>query len=182
MSLSASRKRFLVSCAIAIGLPTIAIVGLAMTCARVSREMDQLNTMSIQASQAAFEIHQQCPQPGDQPRVDKARKDLAARFADLQSPARVVAGLSEACRRQGTTVLEIAPIVPRRDGSDPAGAPRRYRLLVQGTYREIAALLDGCSRQRLPARVIEFSISPVEGKTQQGLLSAMIVMESFAPS
>lgn len=166
----------------------VAVVGLAMTGlfwvqGDLERSVRELNTKSEQALLTAVELNRRCVKADERQRVSALQADIEARLRDLESPAMVVAGLSETCRRFGVTVMEISPVMaePGAAPTSPlsANAAKRYRLVLGGTYRQLAELLDGCARQRLPARVREFSISPVAPTGSDHRLTAELVLECF---
>lgn len=148
---------------------------------RLLASIASLGATSESATQVAADLSDFCVSRQKQSDAARLHKDIDERLRDIQSPATVVSRLSEACRRNGATVLEIAPIVPAPTAQprNPLTDGRRYRIVVRGSYRQIARLLDTCPRLRLPARVVELNVAPVEGPNPGDQLNAVVVVESF---
>ncbi|MFO0972964.1 MAG: hypothetical protein U1A27_05945 [Phycisphaerae bacterium] len=142
--------------------------------------MTALNESSERAADTARYLSGMCVPADKRDRAHAELADLEQRVNELLSPAKVVANLSETCRKAGDVVLEVAP-APMANNQHPSAADvnRRFKLVVSGTYRQVASLLDECSRQRLPARVIEFQIAPIAAESGSGQLRAEIIVECF---
>lgn len=181
MTANAYSRRWAFSAAAAITLVAAGVAALVWSRHRLLESLAVLSATSEAVTQVATDLRDCCVSREKQAEIAALRKDIAERLRDIQSPATVVARLSEACRKHGATVLEIAPIIPPPTAlpRNPATDARRYKIVVRGSYRQIATLLDACPRLRLPARVIEFSVAPVEGPNAAGQLNAMVVVESF---
>jgi hypothetical protein len=89
--------------------------------------------------------------------------------------------LSEAARNLNLSVIEILPVA--QQGVDAVTALPRYRVMVQGDFRSIAAYMQGCTSQHIPTRVVSFDIRPdaAAGNTADvsGRLRATITIEAF---
>lgn len=165
-----------------IGVALIAGSGAMALSARsnVASLLDEINDASVRALQTTTELSSKCVSAETRMKVNDTLTDIQARLRDLGSPARVVGTLSETCRKHGDMVLEVTPIqAANHERKDPAEQNRRFRLVVSGTYRQVASLLDDCVRQRLPARVIEVVIAPASRDTPSDQLRAEIVVECF---
>ncbi len=111
-------------------------------------------------------------------------RDLESRFEDSRRAGVVVPQLSEAARAAGLNLLAIEPMaVGKAAPAATKDSYPRYRVSVAGDYRHIAAYLAGCTRQRIPARVVELRIErrpdPTGGPANQ--LTAEIQVEAFFP-
>jgi Tfp pilus assembly protein PilO len=117
--------------------------------------------------------------------LEALEKDLQARMADAREPSLVQAELMQSAGKAGLVLREIrpAPEVNRPGGKDTVPNYKRYRVSLTGTYRQVAEYMQLCSRQRLPARAVEFRVRPVEpGEWAEDVaLIADITVEAFQP-
>ncbi|MCK6457467.1 MAG: hypothetical protein L6Q92_13185 [Phycisphaerae bacterium] len=181
MKLDSVSRRTAMSFGIVAGLVVLGLVTLWWNRVQVASMIAEMNATSAQAMRASSELRERCVPADERARIAALEKDMADRFRDAKNPALVVAGLSETCRRFHTTVHEIVPVPSDRPGNPHAKAARRYRLIVSGTYRQLAELLDGCATQRLPARIIELQIEPAAGDPARPL-RAQVIVECFEPA
>ncbi len=111
-------------------------------------------------------------------------RDLQLRFEDSRRAGVVVSQLSEAARAAGLNLLAIEPMpsAPNAAAATKNLYPK-YRVSVAGHYRDIASYLSGCTRQRIPARVVEFRIEPCAAGTIGAAdeLAAVVQVEAFCP-
>jgi len=110
--------------------------------------------------------------------------ELQSRIQDCAKPSLVVAEISENTRGVGASVLEIKPIdLPASIG--PAAKPAapvypRYHVSIVGSYQQVAEFMRHCTRQRLPVRVAEFTMTRVNTpKGAEPMLRADVVVESY---
>jgi len=181
MTSKAYARRWFLTAAGSLALIVSAAAALVWARSQLLSSIARLSSTSESATQVAADLREFCVSREMQSDIARLRKDIDERLRDIQSPATVVARLSEACRKHGATVLEISPIVPppTAQARDPRTEGPRYRIVVRGSYRQIAMLLDACPRLRLPARVVEFSVTPKEGPNPGDQLNAVVVVESF---
>lgn len=174
-------RRMVVSAILAIVLVVASAAALFWTRHRLIESIAALDSNSDSITQVADELRDFCVSREKQSEAAALRKDTDERLRDIQNPAAVVSRLSEACRKHGAIVLEISPIVPPPTAlpRNPAVEGKRYKIVVRGSYRQVATLLDACPRLRLPARVVEFNITPAEGPNVANQLNAIVVVESF---
>ncbi|GJQ26882.1 MAG: hypothetical protein HBSAPP02_19140 [Phycisphaerae bacterium] len=114
--------------------------------------------------------------------------DLEQRLQDLRKPGLFQAQLVDAAGAAKLRVREIRPQPSQNEPGRPVTAPDAvvapvYRILVEGSYREIAAFMDDVKRQRLPARVLGFRILAVvrEDHSDAIGLPAEIDIEAYQP-
>lgn len=181
MTAQAYARRWALTAAGAVVLVVSGFAALVWARHRLLDSIALLNVTSDSITQVAADLSDFCVSREKQSEAAHLRQDIADRLREIQSPATVVTRLSEACRKHGATVLEIAPMIPPPTAQprNPLTDGRRYRLVVRGTYRQIAGLLDACPRLRLPARVVEFNVSPPEVANPGDQLNAVVVVESF---
>lgn len=120
--------------------------------------------------------------------METESRDLEQRLQDLRKPGLFQAQLVDAAGAARLRVREIRPM-PSQNGpvgpvtaTDAAALPV-YRVLVEGSYRQIAAFMDDVKRQRLPARVLGFRILTVarEANSEATGLPAEIDIEAYQP-
>lgn len=174
-----AHRRLIVSAVTVTGLVSVSAACLLSAQRSFLGAIEELNSTSSQTTQIVVDLRYNCREPAEQERMQALRNDIENRLADVESPAHVVAGLSQTCRSLGAMVMEISPVA----GADPGPAARRqrYRLKLRGSYRQIAAVMAGCMAQRLPAAVVEFSIRPGDDVSDIRL-TAEIVVECFDPN
>lgn len=133
---------------------------------------DTLNQTAQQAPDAVIDA-------SEIERVVKIREDYESRMRDSKKLGLVVSQLSEEARKSGLTVVEIQPSRPRDINNAPYPL---FRVSVVGDYRRIAAYMGECRNQRIPARVVDFTIVPAseDGQRPSESLRAEITVESFA--
>lgn len=117
----------------------------------------------------------------------KARKEhLECRMADVMKPSLVQAELMQSASKVDLEIREAQLLADRGQVKQKEGSVRypRYRILVSGTYRQIAEFMHLCSEQRLPARVTEFRLrrSEAAGPEEELKLTADITVEAFQPA
>lgn len=124
--------------------------------------------------------------PPDESRKDLAlQDDLRRRIREACMPGLVQAELMSTARKAALDVKEIQPVAPAMGlrGAENQATNPAYRVQVIGSYRQIADYMELCKRQRLPARVIGFRISRMNGEDGRPLpaLTADITVEAYLP-
>ena len=170
-------------------LPAVAGVGVAVaaTVFAVARASDvgdnirQSNNLAAALSTTATGVEQGVMSREETTALEAQRQDLALRMRD--SRKQIVPQISEAARTAGLSILEIAPkLAVSRPGKPKVLADYPpYRVMVLGTYQEIAEFMQKCRGQRIPVRVTAFRISQSEDKNSAAaeLLKAEITVEAF---
>lgn len=173
-------------------LPAVAGVGVvvAATVFAVARASDvsanirQSNILAAALSTTATGVEQGVMAPEDAAALQARRHDLLLRMRD--SRKQIVPQISEAARKSGLIILEIAPelATAQRGRSDGISYYPRYRVKVLGSYQIIAEFMQKCCKQRIPVRVTAFRISEAKGNNAVGrdLLRAEITVEAFRAS
>ncbi|MCG8406445.1 MAG: hypothetical protein MI923_14705 [Phycisphaerales bacterium] len=146
--------------------------------AEVAAEIREMDHLALTLTDTATDARRGTLSPEEIKEIQLQREDLETRMEDSRKPGIVVPQLSEAARSTGLLVLEIHPVKKRNRGQLRKGAPEypHYEVLVQGSYQQIADYMQGCSKQRIPVRVIGFRIDRVE---EASGLSAEIKVEAF---
>ena len=170
-------------------LPAVAGVGVAIAAtvyavARASEaaaNIRQSNNLAAALSTTATGVEQGVMSPEDTDALQARRHDLVLRMRD--SRKQIVPQISEAARKAGLSILEIAPklAVAQRGNSDDLASYPHYRVMVLGTYQKIAEFMQKCGAQRIPVRVTAFRISQTKNKraADSELLKAEITVEAF---
>ncbi len=147
--------------------------------------IQNLDALGLTLSESAAEACHRTILPQEQAEVSTARRDLQQRLADVLQPSLVQAELVQSAVAAGVTLKEISPLPAVLQSGRPGALPTypRYRLRVQGTYRQVANYLDLCGRQRLPARVTGLILASrsMSEDLPPDQLSAEITVESFLP-
>lgn len=111
------------------------------------------------------------------------RDDLEERVREAGRAGCVVAQLTETARAEGLSIQEIQPLhsTGRNGAAQETFAYPRYRIIVQGTYQQVAEYMDRCKSQRIPARVMEYRIARTASREASagGQLTADIIVEAF---
>lgn len=133
---------------------------------------DTLNRSAQQAPEAVIDAT-------ELDRLARQRDDYEGRLRDSAKLGLVVSQLSEEARKTGLTVVEIEPRRPR--DVNKAKYPL-FRVSVIGDYQHIARYMGSCREQRIPARVVDFTVVPASKDPAEspGLLRADITVEAFA--
>lgn len=144
------------------------------------REMNYLGTTLSDAAQQARDGTRSREELG---RLVAEKNDLQKRMAESLEPSLVQAELMKSAKEAGLTLREIQPVKATPESRVAVPGYPRYRIRAGGNYQQIAEYLQLCSRQRLPARVVEFSVRPPpqEDAAQSGALAAEITVETFQP-
>ncbi len=155
--------------------------------AQVAEGIQDMGSLATSLSQTASAVEGSVRTPEQIAELNEQRRDLRQRRQDSLRPALVVPQLSEAARRTGLSILEIAPAgKTRRSPSElEEGLPQypNYRVVVRGSYEQIADYMHGCQGHRIPVRVIGANIELLlekDGSAGEGL-RAEIVVEAFQP-
>ncbi len=112
------------------------------------------------------------------------RKNLEHRMQDARKPGLIVPELTEAARTIGLDIREIQPVRvngPRAGRQNKPLYPR-YRVMVFGSYMQIAEYMELCEQHRIPARVKEFRMARRtngESRISKMPLTADIIVEAF---
>jgi len=173
-------------------LPALAGVGIAIaatvfTIARASEvgaSIRQSNNLAAALSATASGVERGVMSPEDTTALQTEQHTLILRMKD--SRKQIVPQISEAARKAGLSILEIAPEITAARSRKPSEVPDypHYRVMVLGTYEKIAGFMQTCCVQRIPVRVTAFRISPAKDKNAvaPGLLKAEITVEAFRAS
>jgi len=155
--------------------------------AHVAKGLQDMRIVAASLTQTASAVQCGVRTPEQIAELNEQRRDLRQRRQDSLRPAIVVPQLSEAARRAGLSVLEIAPAgnTRRSQAEIEDGMPQypNYRVVVRGSYEQIADYMHGCQGQRIPVRVVAANIAPFlekDGSAGDGL-RAEIVVEAFQP-
>lgn len=145
----------------------------------VQRMGDGLCTIS-QRAQADF------VDPAAAKAAQKENEDLQNRMEEATRPALVQAALMAAAHQAGLTIEEVIPTVLAQGNPNGKSSVKYpgYRVLVQGTYSQVANFMQLCRTQRVPMRTISFRITSnldQKGRPTSGL-KAEISVESFISS
>lgn len=164
----------------AVGIVVVAAVYAFSRQAEVAGEIREMDDLAATLTDAATDAKRGLLSPQEIVEIQAQRKDLEDRMKDSRKPGIVVPQLSEAARKAALVVLEIQPVKKRNQGSAREGAPDypHYQVLVQGSYQQISEYMHGCSKQRIPVRVIGFRLDRSLSEDGQGL-NAVILVEAY---
>ncbi|HPF39907.1 MAG TPA: hypothetical protein P5081_02030 [Phycisphaerae bacterium] len=167
-----------IGCAIAIALVVGTAVYTLVRGASVGADIRTLRMAADSLNQTAQQAPTAVIDANELDRVSRMRADFQARLRDSQKLGLVVSQLSEEARRAGLHTVEIQPSRPRDINN--ARYPL-FRVTVVGDYQRIANYMGGCRDQRIPARVVDFTITPAgtDAAPTPGLLRADITVEAF---
>ncbi len=155
--------------------------------AQVAEGIQDMGSLATSLTQTASVVEGSVRTPKQLAELHEQRRDLKQRRQDSLKPALVVPQLSETARGAGLSVLGIAPVGnTRRSPTElEAGLPEyaNYRVVVRGSYEQIADYMHGCQSQRIPVRVIGVNIEPLSERASSAGegLRAEIVVEAFQP-
>ncbi len=170
-----------ISATVALSLLGIAIWYVAASTRAASRQISRTHLVANSLSRTAEGAVRIVNNRGQIERLETRRDELQQLMADSHKQGLVAPQLSEAARNLNLSVIEIVPVM--QQGAAIAADLPRYRVMLQGDYRSIAAYMHGCTRQRIPTRVVSFEIRPdaVGGNTldASGRLRATITIEAF---
>lgn len=152
---------------------------------RAAEQIRRLAGLGADLSQASTRALGGVISPQAAQELQKQLDDLEQRMAESNKPGLVQAALMASARAAGLEVREVQPVTAAK-GPSPKGAGLvfpAYRVLVEGSYSQIAEYLESTKRQRLPARAVAFRVAVVTNEKGQVVkqLSAEITMEAFAP-
>ena len=146
--------------------------------------IQEMGNLGTTLSDTAQLVRDGTRSPEDRLRLAAEKSDLQKRMTDSLEPSLVQAELMKTAQQAGLVLREIQPVREQIAGANaPAGCPR-YRILVNGSYPQIAEYMQLCGQQGLPARVTEFSVRPV-AEPAGGLgagLTADLTVEAFRPN
>jgi len=153
--------------------------------AHAAEEMHEAQDLAASLSAAADLAASGTLSTQDIETLNTLQQDLEHRMADTLEPSLVQAELMKSAGIVGLVLRGISPLqrAYRAPDQNPAAAYPRYRVLVSGTYQQVAEYMQLCSRQRLPARVTEFHIRRAAGEDEMSAteLNADITVEAFQP-
>lgn len=166
-------------CAIAILLVVGTAAYALMRGSSVGANIHILKTAADSLNQTAQQAPSVVIDAGQLRELEALRKDYQGRVLDSAKLGLVVSQLSEEARKGGLTVVEIQPRRPRDINN--ATYPL-FRVSVVGDYRRIATYMGTCKDQRIPARVVDFTIVPAvsESMAAPAALRADITVEAYA--
>ncbi len=166
-------------CAFAIALVIGASTYALMRGSSVGAEIRTLQTAADSLNQSAQQAPAAVIDANELEQLSRRRADYEARIRDSAKLGLVVSQLSEEARKAGLQIVEIEPRRPR--DANNARYPL-FRVTVVGDYQRIATYMHGCRNQRIPARVVEFSVFPASDVTTSSprVLKADITVEAFA--
>lgn len=166
-------------CAIAIALVVGAAVYALARGTSVGADIRTLRTAADSLNVSAQAAPTAVIDAGELDRVSRMRVDFQSRMRDSMKLGLVVTQLSEEARRAGLQTVEIQPRRPR--DANNARYPL-FRVTVVGDYRQIATYMGNCRNQRIPARVVDFTIVPAsaDAAPASGQLRADITVEAYA--
>lgn len=113
--------------------------------------------------------------------LPQRRAELESRAGEAMQPATIQAELMTTARAARVNVREIQP-VPSAARADSVGTSYpAYRVRVSGAYAQIAEYMQRCKAQRVPARVVCFTLNPELNSdgSAGALLAADITVEIF---
>lgn len=169
------------SAVLAVGLLVAAAWYAAASRSAASRQISQMHFVADSLSRTAEGAVRIVNNRGQIQRLESRRDELEMLMADSQKQGLIPPQLSEAARSQGLSVIEILPVIQQGDAA--ARSMPRYRVMVQGDFRAIAAYMQGCLSLRIPTRVVAFDIRSAAsaGNTSDvsGRLRATITIEAF---
>lgn len=113
--------------------------------------------------------------------LPRRRAELESRAGEAMQPATIQAELMTTARAARVNVREIQP-VPTAARADAVGTSYpAYRVRVSGDYAQIAEYMQRCKAQRVPARVVRFTLTPELNSdgAASALLAADITVEIF---
>ncbi|MBN2562438.1 MAG: hypothetical protein JXQ75_16050 [Phycisphaerae bacterium] len=160
---------------------------------RAAEGIHEMNDLGATLSDAAEFARKSTLSQADVEKLVSLKEELEHRMADCLEPSLVQAELMKSAAEAGLVLREIRPIRPQGKpaAQEEAVDYPRYRVLVCGTYAQIATYMRLCTEQRLPARVLEFQLrrSTTEGGLdaqpghglQSAGLTADITVEAFRP-
>jgi len=143
-------------------------------------------SLATTLTEAAARVGQTTLTPEQIEELNRRQDALANRIADTRKPGCIVAELTETARKTGLMVVDIRPV---EDAGHGGGQPEKtsslgYRIVVEGTYKQIGEYMDACGRQRLPATTRRLHIGRISEEETDGLarLKAEIEVEPFCPT
>ncbi len=149
-----------------------------------SEQIRDLSEVGTRLSDAADIVQLGAVRPEQAAQVENQMKDLEQRMSESCKPGTVQGELVASARKAGLDLREVQPVASQL-GTSTNGVVTNpsYRVMVEGSYRQISEFLQVCKTQRVPARVTSFRVVPAvdeQGKPRVGLKADM-VMESFVP-
>lgn len=168
-----------------VGATAALVIAVGYAVSRGSQAVEGIrraDDLAVSLSFAAEEARDSAVAQEDVQDLADHKRDLRQRLADAGQPSLVQAELVKSAKETGLTLREIQPIRTSAAGRrDSEGLPR-YRLLMQGTYSQMAEYLYRCTTQRLPARVVTLELRPVRREGDEPAdLAADIMVEAFQP-
>ena len=167
-----------------VGVAAAATVFAVARASEVDANIRQSNNLAAALSTTATGVKQGVMSPEEATALQARRHNLVLRMRD--SRRQIVPQISEAVRKAGLSILEIAPELASAQSSKPGSLPDypRYRVMVLGTYEKIAEFMQNCCGQRIPVRVTDFRISQTESNdsVDPEMLKAEITVEAFRAS
>lgn len=155
--------------------------------ASAADEIREARELAWTLGSTADQVEKTAISPDQIEQLKARRKDLEHRMLEARKPGLIVPELTEAARTVGLDVREIQPARVTGPGAGGQNRPEypRYRIMVHGSYRQIAEYMELCEQQRIPARVKEFRVARRTGGESAGseaALTADIVVEAFQPA
>ena len=169
---------------IGIGVAVAATVFAVTRASELGADIRRSNNLAAALSTTADGVEQSVMSSDEAAALQARRHELVLRMRD--SRKQIVPQVSEAARKAGLSILEIAPELAAAQPAGSHGLPDypRYRVMVLGTYQKIAEFMQKCCEQRIPVRVTAFRISETKGNSSADpeLLKAEITVEAFRAS
>lgn len=165
----------------------VAGLGLAFALTQRSRAGESIKTLAAlgnSISSVAQQATQGTRSPTDIADLEAEKRYLEQRLKDCQQPGLVHNSISETVRKIGARIREVKRVAtPLPRGGGRVSPYPRFLVALDGTYRQIAQFMGSCSQERLPIRVVAFSIARSDSYDagQATILSADITVESFDP-
>ncbi len=166
-------------------LAVVIAAGYAVTkTASAADEIREARELARTLGSTADQVAKSVITPNQIDQLKARRKDLEHRMMDARKPGLIVPELTDASRTIGLDIREIQPVRVNGPTAGREAEPRnpRYRIMVNGSYMQIAEFMELCEQQRLPARVKEFRLarrSKDDSGNPEKALTADIVVEVF---
>ncbi len=150
-----------------------------------SEQIRDLSEVGTRLTEAADLVQLGAVRPEQAAQVENQMKDLEQRMGESCKPGTVQGELVASARKAGLDLREVQPMATSM-GSPTKGVVTypSYRVMLEGSYRQISEFLQVCKTQRVPVRATSFRVVPAvdeQGKPRAGLKADM-VLESFVPN
>jgi hypothetical protein len=152
---------------------------------QAARGIQKAKEIGANLCDAAQTVRETTLTPQEVEALTAKQAELQARMTEAGQPSLIQAELVKSAKEVGLTLREIQPLKAGptgKAGSEAKGSSPQYRLLMQGSYPQIAEYLGRCATQRLPARVVGFDVRPLPPAGEETTrLAADITVEAYQP-